>query len=99
MRVIANAKMASPKDTTCSGFTFGTNAFVDNQSGCTKCPNKNKILQKKLCNLYLFHAASSYLPGLSSEESRIEKIRRVIGKAQCNDSCSRGNIQESYVHV
>ena len=29
MRVIANAKIASPKDTTCSGFTFGTNAFVD----------------------------------------------------------------------
>ena len=22
-------KIASPKDTTCSGFTFGTNAFVD----------------------------------------------------------------------
>jgi hypothetical protein len=29
IRVIANAKIASPKDTTCSGFTFGTNAFVD----------------------------------------------------------------------
>ena len=29
IKVIANAKIASPKDTTCSGFTFGTNAFVD----------------------------------------------------------------------
>jgi len=29
IRVIANAKIASPKDTTCSGFTLGTNAFVD----------------------------------------------------------------------
>jgi hypothetical protein len=29
MRVIANAKIASPKDTTCSGFTLGANAFVD----------------------------------------------------------------------
>jgi hypothetical protein len=29
MRVIANAKIASPKAITCSGFTFGTNASVD----------------------------------------------------------------------
>jgi hypothetical protein len=29
MRVIANAKIASPKAITCSGFTFGINAFVD----------------------------------------------------------------------
>jgi MFS family permease len=29
IRVIANAKIASPKDTICSGFTFGTNAPVD----------------------------------------------------------------------
>jgi hypothetical protein len=27
--VIANAKIASPIDITCSGFTFGANAFVD----------------------------------------------------------------------
>jgi hypothetical protein len=29
IRVIANAKIASPKDITCSGFTFGTKTFVD----------------------------------------------------------------------
>ena len=29
IRVIANAKIASPNDTTCSGFTFGAKAFVD----------------------------------------------------------------------
>jgi hypothetical protein len=29
IRVIANAKIASPKDIICSGFTFGTNASVD----------------------------------------------------------------------
>ena len=29
IKVIANAKIASPKDTTCSGFTFGAKAFVD----------------------------------------------------------------------
>jgi hypothetical protein len=29
MRVIANAKIASPKAITCSSFTFGTNASVD----------------------------------------------------------------------
>jgi hypothetical protein len=29
IRVIANAKIASPKAITCSGFTFGTNASVD----------------------------------------------------------------------
>jgi hypothetical protein len=29
IRVIANAKIASPKDIICSGLTFGTNASVD----------------------------------------------------------------------
>jgi hypothetical protein len=29
IRVIANAKIASPKDITCSGFTFGVNTSVD----------------------------------------------------------------------
>jgi hypothetical protein len=47
IRVIANAKIASPKDITCSGFTFGVNASVDityteRMSG--NCHNKNKIL-------------------------------------------------------
>jgi hypothetical protein len=47
IRVIANAKIASPKDITCSGFTFGTNASVDimyteRMSG--DCHNKNKIM-------------------------------------------------------
>jgi hypothetical protein len=47
IRVIANAKIASPKDITCSGFTFGTNASVDimyTERMSTNCHNKNKII-------------------------------------------------------
>jgi hypothetical protein len=48
IRVIANAKIASPKDMTCSGFTFGTNASVDiiisTECRSSNCHNKNKLL-------------------------------------------------------
>jgi hypothetical protein len=50
IRVIANAKIASPKDTTCSGFTFGTNAsvdIIDTERMSDNCHNKNKILRNQ----------------------------------------------------
>jgi hypothetical protein len=49
IRVIANAKIASPKDITCSGFTFGTNAFVDIfvSGGCVVIAIIKNITSKK----------------------------------------------------
>jgi hypothetical protein len=53
IRVIANAKIASPKDMTCSGFTFGVKASVDiiyTERRSSNCHNKNKIPRNQSIN-------------------------------------------------
>ena len=55
MRVIANAKIASPKDTRCSRFTLGTKASVDiyQESVCSNYHNKSSPTEEDVIELIM----------------------------------------------